>query len=85
MKGETIPVSGRLMALADVYDALTSIRVYKQALSHAQAFDIITQGDGRTEPEHFDPDMLQSFINIHEEFQIISLAYSDYETCTGNA
>jgi putative two-component system response regulator len=77
LKGDAIPVSGRLMALADVYDALSSDRVYKPAYSPEYAFRIITQGDGRTEPEHFDPDVLQAFIDLRDEFQSISLAYRD--------
>ena len=77
LRGDAIPVSGRLMALADVYDALTSRRVYKPAFSHAQAFKIITRGDGRTAPEHFDPDMLSSFVALHDEFRSISLAFRD--------
>jgi putative two-component system response regulator len=77
LKGDAIPVSGRLMALADVYDALTSQRVYKAAFSHAHAFEIITCGDGRTAPEHFDPDILQAFVDLQEEFQFISLTYRD--------
>ena len=67
--GEDIPVPGRLMALADVYDALVSPRVYKPALDHATVYKVMTQGDGRTRPEHFDPDILQVFIDRHAEFE----------------
>lgn len=77
MKGEEIPVSGRLMAMADVYDALTSKRIYKPALEHDQALKIITTGDGRTLPEHFDPDILQAFIDLNEEFHRISKIHQD--------
>lgn len=77
LKGAAIPVSGRLMALGDVYDALTYNRVYRPAFSHAEACKIIVEGDGRTAPEHFDPDMLQAFIDLNDEFQTISLAYRD--------
>jgi len=77
MKGEEIPVSGRLMAIADIYDALTSKRVYKSAYSHEQAMTIITRGDGRTKPEHFDPFILQAFIDLEEEIKRISLSYRE--------
>lgn len=77
MKGDEIPVSGRLMAIADIYDALTSKRVYKAAYSHEQAINIITKGDGRTKPEHFDPFILQAFIDLEEEIKRISLSYRE--------
>jgi putative two-component system response regulator len=77
LKGDDIPIAGRLMALADVYDALTTSRVYKTAFSHARAFEIITIGDGRTAPEHFDPDILRAFQDLQDEFQHISLVYRD--------
>ena len=77
MRGEEIPVSGRLMALADVYDALISTRVYKSALSHERAVEIITSGDGRTAPEHFDPDILQAFVDLQGRFHEVSLKHHD--------
>lgn len=77
LKGEEIPVSGRLMALADIYDALTSKRVYKAALPHEDAFRIITEGDGRTQPVHFDPEVLQAFIDIGEDFRAVSEKWRD--------
>lgn len=77
IKGEEIPVSGRLMALADVYDALTSKRVYKPALSHEKSVRIITEGDGRTQPEHFDPEVLQAFVDIAEDFRTVSEKWQD--------
>jgi putative two-component system response regulator len=72
LKGEEIPVSGRLMAMADIYDALTSARVYKPAYPHEEAVRIITEGDGRTRPEHFDPVMLQAFVDLCVTFRQIS-------------
>jgi len=77
MRGEEIPVSGRLMALADVYDALTCRRVYKSAMSHETAVGIITTGDGRTEPEHFDPDVLQAFVDLQARFHEVSQQHHD--------
>ena len=61
LKGEEIPLSARIMQLADVYDALRSERPYKKPLDHAQAVEIICKGDGRTEPSHFDPDVINAF------------------------
>lgn len=68
LKGKEIPFGARLMALADIYDALISERPYKKGFSHEQTLDIIFNGDGRTKPEHFDPDILAAFRQVHEEF-----------------
>ncbi len=75
--GEEIPISARLMAIADVYDALVSRRRYKPAICHEEAFLIITEGDGRTSPTHFDPDILQAFIELQYEFKNIFLTFQD--------
>ncbi|AZN35692.1 response regulator [Iodobacter ciconiae] len=72
-KGDEIPLSARLMAVADVYDALVSKRVYKAAFSHETAVNIIVQGKGR----HFDPDLVEGFIQVAEQFQAIALQYAD--------
>jgi putative two-component system response regulator len=71
LKGESIPLSGRIIAIADVYDALVSKRVYKNAFTHAAAVSIIEEGRGR----HFDSDVVdaflaqqQTFIDIREQF-----------------
>jgi putative two-component system response regulator len=73
LKGEEIPVSGRLMAIADVYDALISKRVYKQPFSHAKAMDIITKDSGT----HFDPVMVENLLAIEDEFLQIASSLAD--------
>ena len=75
LAGEAIPVCARLMAVADVYDALTTRRIYKPAMPHEQAVEIIVAGRGR----HFDPDMVDAFLDIHEQFRDIALHYEDAE------
>jgi putative two-component system response regulator len=79
LKGEEIPLVGRLMAIIDIYDALVSRRVYKPPFSHAKAMEIITQGDGRVEPGHFDPDVLAAFVAKQDEIRQIAHAYADSE------
>ena len=73
LKGYEIPVSGMLMALADVYDALISKRVYKDAYSHEKAVEIISRGRGT----HFCPEVLDVFLEQQEEFRSIAQEYSD--------
>ncbi|MCG8636120.1 MAG: HD domain-containing protein, partial [Desulfobacterales bacterium] len=68
LAGDDIPFSGRLMAIADVYDALISKRVYKDAFSHDKAKSILIEGRGT----HFDPDVLDAFLAIEEEFTAIA-------------
>jgi len=69
LKGEQIPISARIVALADIYDALTSERPYKKAFSHQQAYKIITEGDGRTMPGHFSPEVIDAFNAVHKDFE----------------
>jgi putative two-component system response regulator len=61
------------MAVADVYDALTTRRVYKDAISHDAAVAIIIEGAGR----HFDPDIVGAFAAIAAEFEVIACRYSE--------
>ncbi len=75
VKGEDIPVSGRLMALADVYDALISKRVYKPSMPHSKAVAIISEGRG----SHFDPDMVDAFMELEDEFRKIALEHADFD------
>ncbi|MGH7886424.1 MAG: GAF and HD-GYP domain-containing protein [Candidatus Binatia bacterium] len=68
-KGEAIPLSARIVQVADIYDALRSERPYKPAFSHAEAVKIITEGDERIEPRaHFDPQLIDLFAGCHQEF-----------------
>jgi putative two-component system response regulator len=75
--GEAIPLAARIMNICDVYDALRSERPYKTALSHQQALDIITLGDGRTRPEHFDPLVMAAFEKSHLLFEQIYSSLAD--------
>ena len=68
-----IPISGRIMALADVYDALRTERVYKSAFSHSRTREIIAADSGT----HFDPDLVNAFMRVHESFNLISNELAD--------
>jgi putative two-component system response regulator len=71
--GPLIPLSARLMAVADVYDALISKRVYKPGYTHEQAIQIIREGKGG----HFDPDIVDAFLEITDKFREIAAVFED--------
>ncbi|MFT3719627.1 response regulator [Pseudorhodoferax sp.] len=73
LSGDAIPISARLMALADVYDALISKRVYKPAFPHEEAVRIVLEGRGR----HFDPDVTDAFAAAAEDFRAIAAEHRD--------
>lgn len=75
LRGENIPLAARLMAVADVYDALISRRVYRPAFTHETAVELIRQGRG----EHFDPDIADAMLAIEEQFRAIAAEFPDEE------
>ncbi len=75
-RGDAIPLAARIMHICDIYDALRSKRPYKPAFDHPKAVDIITRGDGRTQPEHFDPVILAAFKQNHQAFRDIFDTYT---------
>ena len=73
--GDDIPISARLMAVADVYDALISRRVYKEGMSHDKAMAIMVEGKGL----HFDPDVADALVELQDEFRTIASRFADSE------
>ena len=71
LAGEAIPLSARLMAVADVYDALISARAYRPAFTHETGVELIRQGRG----EHFDPDVVDAMLAVQERFKLIAAKY----------
>jgi putative two-component system response regulator len=76
LAGDKIPVPARLMAVADVYDALISRRVYKEPMPHAEAVQVIEIASG----QHFDPDVVAAFLQIHPQLYAIALTYADNDS-----
>ena len=70
LEGETIPLEGRIMAIADVYDALVNVRPYKAAFSHEDAVEIIKKDSGT----HFDPAIVKAFLEVSEDFWVESIS-----------
>jgi putative two-component system response regulator len=77
LRGEEIPFEGRLVMLCDQYDALRSKRPYSSSLSHRDVFKVLTEGDGRTSPGHFDPDVLNAFVKVAPQFDKIFDVHQD--------
>jgi len=73
ISGDDIPISARLMALADVYDALICRRVYKEGMPHEKAAAIIVESKGT----HFDPDVADAFVELQSEFRVIAARFAD--------
>jgi HD-GYP domain-containing protein (c-di-GMP phosphodiesterase class II) len=78
--GTDIPLSGRIVAIADVYDALRSRRPYKPHMDHVQAMKLIFHGVGRTRPEHFDPEILSVFKENQDAMDAIYTSNRDRRT-----
>lgn len=75
LAGDAIPLCGRIVALADVFDALTSRRVYKAAFTHTVARSMIVAEAGK----HFDPDVVEAFLAHEDEFTSIQSHFADRE------
>ena len=73
LNGEDISFLGRIMAIADVYDALISKRPYKPPFTHEEAVSFIARGKGT----HFDPEVVEAFLKVHEKFRKIALELPD--------
>jgi putative two-component system response regulator len=75
--GEDIPLSARIMYLCDIYDALRSKRPYKFAFDHSKTMGIISLGDSRTQPVHFDPAICSAFRKNEKKFRDIYEEYAE--------
>jgi len=82
LREKEIPLEARIVTICDVYDAMRSRRPYKPPFDHQKAFRMITEGADRTNPGHFDPDILKVFIEIAPVFEHI---YEMYESSTMNS
>lgn len=81
LAGEEIPLAARIVAIADVYDALSNKRVYKEAISHEQCVQIICEGKGK----HFDPEIVNVFVKIERQFKEIRNQFVESEEPPCNA
>ena len=77
LRGAEIPLAARILALADVYDALTTARVYKPAFPHQKARAIILESEG----SHFDPDVVAAFLSREDDFARTAADLADSEDC----
>jgi putative two-component system response regulator len=77
LKGADIPLEGRIVVICDQYDALMSKRYYKESSSHHEVCRVITEGDGRTLPGHFDPDVLRAFAQAAPLFEEVFVAQQE--------
>ncbi len=77
LKGSDIPIEARIVMICDVYDAMRSVRPYKPAFDHKTTLKIITEGDDRLRPNHFDPEVLEAFLKISSVFEDIYKRYKD--------
>ena len=77
LSGQEIPFSARIFTIADIYDALTTKRPYKEPIKHEDSVRIITVGDGRTMPAHFDPAVLNAFKKLSVDFLAICRTYQE--------
>lgn len=73
LMGEEIPLAARIVSIADVYDALVSRRIYKDAYPHEKCVEIIRQGSGK----QFDPRLVEVFLSIHQQFREVSARYAE--------
>ncbi|MBC8413653.1 MAG: response regulator [Nitrospira sp.] len=85
LKGSDIPLEGRIVIICDQYDALRCMRPYKSAITHEDVCKILIEGDGRTMPKHFDPDILSAFTELSETFREIYDSHQDGPGSTINA
>lgn len=81
LSGDDIPISGRLMAVADFYDALISRRVYREGLPHQTVVQMLIEGRGT----HFDPDIVDAFIDLQDEFREIAQKFVDSDASLANS
>jgi putative two-component system response regulator len=79
LKGKEIPLCGRIVAVADVYDALTTRRVYKEAYSHDTACSFVLEGRGK----HFDPVVVDAFLETEDQFQVVRSQFAN-DDCTSS-